>query len=80
MDKAKKINLNEEASAISMEGRKLVRMDTEYIAMRRRMSRIRVKCGKHASYEGKYLRIYLSYFAHIGPELQSSLKVKEDLS
>ena len=50
-----------EAPAISIIGRKLLRMDTEYIALRRRMSRIRVKCGKHASYEGKYLRIYLIY-------------------
>lgn len=28
-------------------------MDIEYITMRRRMSRLRVKCGKLASLEGK---------------------------
>ena len=45
-----------------MEGRKLVRTDTEYIAMRRRMSRLRVKCGKHASYEGKYIYAFIYSF------------------
>ena len=49
----------------NMEGRKRVRMDIEYIAMRRRISRIRVKCGKHASYEGNCLCIHLSFLTHL---------------
>ena len=36
-----------------MAGKKNDKMDAEYMAMRRRMSRLRVKCGKHSSLEGK---------------------------
>lgn len=37
------------------------KMDTEYVAMRRRMSRLRVKCGKGASLEGRVLAFILGH-------------------
>ena len=35
-----------------------VTMDQEYVSMRRRMSRLRVKCGKGASLEGRVLDVF----------------------
>ena len=37
----------------TMAREKASKMDAEYMAMRRRMSRLRVKCGKQSSLEGK---------------------------
>ena len=38
-----------------------IEMDVEYFAMRRRMSRLRVKCGKLASLEGITALVHFIY-------------------